>query len=187
MSEENPYAAPATEAQVQPLDSRIPGPHNYATLGDRFLGKLIDGLIMLPVSIALTFLLGLVFAREVVANPGFMDILSGNAGFGIGVGLLLTVLGIGIYIAIQWTFWKATSQSIGKKVMKTQIVNLDGTPADVNTIAFQRYGIIAFLSALPFVGIIALIDVLFIFRADRNCLHDDIAKTRVIKLPPPTH
>ena len=68
--------------------------------------------------------------------------------------------------------------------MKTQIVNLDGTPAAVKTIAFKRYGILALLGiVIPntnITSLISLIDSLLIFRGDRNCLHDDIAQTRVI-------
>ena len=70
--------------------------------------------------------------------------------------------------------------------MKTKIVNLDGTQADVQTIAFKRYGVIAAISMIPVVGgIIGLINALMVFRAEHNCLHDDIAKTRVVKIQVP--
>lgn len=186
MSDENPYTAPAADPQISSEQGGAPGPHNYASLGERFLGALIDGLIMIPVSLVLVLIVGLMFTPVAVAEPSFLDTLQGGAGFGIAGGLVLSLLGIAAYIAIQWTFWKGSSQSIGKKVMKTQIVNLDGTRADVNTIAFNRYAVMGLLSAIPVVGgIIGLVNALLVFRGDRNCLHDDIAKTRVIKLSAP--
>lgn len=41
------------------------------------------------------------------------------------------------------------------------------------------------MSVLPGVGgLLAILDVLFIFRKDQRCLHDLIAKTRVINCKP---
>ena len=96
------------------------------------------------------------------------------------------LLGIVAFIAIQWTFWNARGQSIGKKVIKPQIFNLDGSQADAQTIAFKRYDIMALVSNVPLVGgLIYIVGVLLVFRQDRNCLHDNVAKTRVIKLAAP--
>jgi hypothetical protein len=54
------------------------------------------------------------------------------------------------------------------------------------TIAFKRFLVISMLGLVPRVGDwVGIVDVLMIFRKDRNCLHDDIAKTRVIKLAAP--
>jgi hypothetical protein len=41
------------------------------------------------------------------------------------------------------------------------------------------------IAMIPYVGnVIALIDVLMIFRTSRKCLHDDIAGTKVIVYQP---
>ena len=106
----------------------------------------------------------------------------GATGYGYGEALFLAVLGMAAYIGIQWTFWASTGQSIGKKAMKTQIVNLDGSQASAKTIALKRYAIMSLIANVPVAGsLVSLIGVLLIFRRDRNCLHDDIAKTRVVK------
>jgi hypothetical protein len=42
VTDENPDAALAAVAHAPPVVSGSPGPHNYASLGERFLGKLID-------------------------------------------------------------------------------------------------------------------------------------------------
>ena len=181
--QDNPYAAPTTEADQAATVGGV-GPHNYATLGQRFAGALIDGLIMIPVFVFLVLLLLGVLVAGPVEGSGVQKTLNQLAALDFVGGLVFGILGMGLYIAIQWKFWKSTSQSIGKMVMKTQIVNLDGTPAAVKTIAFKRYGILALLGiVIPntnITSLISLIDSLLIFRGDRNCLHDDIAQTRVI-------
>ena len=167
MSEENPYSPPVNQVEAPPIQSAVPGLHNYASLGERFSGKLIDVLIMIPLG-----LLGLVIL-----------VFSGGASvYGPGETFLVAIIGMAAYIGVQWAFWASTGQSIGKKVMKTQVVNLDGSQASVRTIAFKRYGIISLIGNVPVFGpLVYFIGVLLIFRQNRNCLHDDIAKTRVIK------
>ncbi|MCH1500218.1 MAG: RDD family protein [Akkermansiaceae bacterium] len=161
----------------------LPSSHNYASLGARFSGKLIDVLIMIPLGLVIGIGYALVSPPKVIAVEKTSDLFSmGATGYGYGETLLLAVLGIAAYIGIQWTFWASTGQSIGKKVMKTQVVNLDGSQASAKTIALKRYAIMSLIANVPVAGsLVSLIGVLLIFRRDRNCLHDDIAKTRVVK------
>jgi uncharacterized RDD family membrane protein YckC len=64
-----------------------------------------------------------------------------------------------------------------------KIVHTDGSKIPLARILGLRWLPIAVLGFLPyFVGqIIPVIDVLFIFRESRKCLHDEIADTIVIK------
>ena len=85
-------------------------------------------------------------------------------------------------LAFQGYFWHTRSQSIGKICTKTKIVNLDGSPSNFASIAFKRTLVLQLLITIPVVGqVISLVNALLIFRKDHNCLHDDIAKTRVVK------
>jgi uncharacterized RDD family membrane protein YckC len=184
MSEENPYTPPVNQVEDPPIQSAVPSSHNYASLGARFLGKLIDVLIMIPLGLVIGVGYALVSPpTKVIVVEKTSDLFSmGATGYGYGETLLLAVLGIAAYIGIQWTFWASTGQSIGKKVMKTQVVNLDGSQASAKTIALKRYAIMSLIGNVPVAGgLVSLIGVLLIFRRDRNCLHDDIAKTRVVK------
>ena len=183
MSEENPYTPPVNQVEDPPIQSAVSSSHNYASLGARFLGKLIDVLIMIPLGLVIGVGYALVSPPKVIAVEKTSDLFSmGATGYGYGETLLLAVLGIAAYIGIQWTFWASTGQSIGKKVMKTQVVNLDGSQASAKTIALKRYAIMSLIGNVPVAGgLVSLIGVLLIFRWDRNCLHDDIAKTRVVK------
>ena len=183
MSEENPYSPPVNQVEAPPIQSAVPGLHNYASLGQRLLGKIIDGLIMIPLGLVIGVGYALISPPKLVAVEKLSDVFLGGASvYGLGEALLLAVLGMAAYIGVQWAFWASTGQSIGKKVMKTQVVNLDGSQASVKTIAFKRYGIINLIANVPTFGpLVHFIGVLLIFRQNRNCLHDDIAKTRVIK------
>jgi uncharacterized RDD family membrane protein YckC len=102
---------------------------------------------------------------KLVAVEKLSDVFSmGAAVYGFGETLLLAVLGMAAYIGIQWTFWASTGQSIGKKVMKTQVVNLDGSQASAKTIALKRYAIMSLIANVPVAGIlVSLIGVLLIF------------------------
>ena len=183
MSEENPYTPPVNQVEDPPIQSAVSSSHNYASLGARFLGKLIDVLIMIPLLLVIGVGYALVSPPKVIAVEKTSDLFSmGATSYGYGETLLLAVIGIAAYIGIQWTFWASTGQSIGKKVMKTQVVNLDGSQASAKTIALKRYAIMSLIGNVPVAGgLVSLIGVLLIFRRDRNCLHDDIAKTRVVK------
>ena len=152
-------------------------------MGERFSGKLIDVLIMIPLSLGIGVAYALISPPKFVAVVKLSDVFLGGASvYGPGETFLVAVLGMAAYIGVQWAFWASTGQSIGKKVMKTQVVNLDGSQASVRTIAFKRYGIISLIGNVPVFGpLVYFIGVLLIIRQNRNCLHDDIAKTRVIK------
>ncbi len=169
MSQENPYTAPSTDSEISNDPSNpAPGPHNYASRVDRFLGALIDGLIIIVPAFGMGFVLGILAPDLVTSAPG--KLLGG-------------LFGLVITIAIQFHFWKTRSQSIGKIVMKTQIVDLQGKPADISTIILKRVIPLGICGVLPKIGfLISIVNGLAIFRAEHNCLHDDIAGTRVIKL-----
>ena len=179
MSQENPYSAPNADVQQPPVYNSISGPHNYAPLGERFLGSFIDGLIMGVIAVLAYVVMIQLLISESMENSGFvgkiaeLDEIEATV-----IVLVMTTTCIGG----QRPFWQRSSKSIGKKVMKTQIVNLDGTHANIVTIAFKRFLVISMLGLAPWVGII---DALLIFRKDRNCLHDDMAKTCVIRLAAP--
>lgn len=180
-SEQNPYAPPESEPQESPSLEKG-GRLQYATLGQRFLGAIIDGLIMVPIVLVTVFLVALADGLS-IKEDGLGIIFFKFAEAGFLTNLVTSLLFMGAYMGVQWNFWSSTSQSIGKKLMKTQIVNLDGTPADVKTIAFKRYlPIIVATSFTPenLSNVIAFLDAVLIFRRERNCLHDDIAKTRVV-------
>jgi uncharacterized RDD family membrane protein YckC len=95
--------------------------------------------------------------------------------------------GVGMAIACLWwlgligyqVFLLATrGQTLGKKWMGIKVVRTDGGPASAGSLIVMRFVVAqGILGAIPVYG---LIDVLFIFRDDRRCVHDLIAGTKVV-------
>lgn len=172
MSEENPYSAPVTD----PIPAQsISGPLQLATPSARLGGAIIDGLINAAVIVPLVFLFGFGGADDSGSptGPSFADTA------------ILTVMGFVAFAAIQWKFLSATGQTIGKKVAKTRIVTMQGTKPIIGDLLGKRYAFMNLIGAVPVVGgILALVNVLFVFRKDRRCLHDLIAGTQVVIVRP---
>jgi uncharacterized RDD family membrane protein YckC len=69
-------------------------------------------------------------------------------------------------------------QSIAKKLLNIKVVRTDGSPATLGRLIWLRNVVNGLISLVPFYGII---DALFIFGESRQCLHDKIAGTVVLK------
>lgn len=121
----------------------------------------------------------LVFLLLVFRGPGgFSEDAADFAVRRLGVGLVA----FGIFTCVQWYLVATTGQTLGKKLFGIKIVMVDGSPVGFWTGVVLRDWAIGFLGALPFVGgIIGLADALYIFHADRRCLHDRIAGTIVVR------
>lgn len=77
-------------------------------------------------------------------------------------------------------------QSIGKRLVGTHIVRIDGSRASVARLMLLRSGLIGMLSLIPILGnLLQLVDALMIFGEQRRCLHDHIADTKVLRGTPP--
>jgi len=164
---QNPYVTPVSDPI--PETSPIIGAQ-LASLGERFLGSLIDGLIMLAIALPA----GLVTGATGAVNPANK---AESLGFNIGVSLVV----FAVFLAINWKSLNATGQTIGKKVVKTRIVTLQNEKPAINDL-LKRYAFLNLIGIIPFVGWIgSLVNVLFVFKADRRCIHDLIGKTKVIK------
>lgn len=98
--------------------------------------------------------------------------------------VILAAAGL-VYLLINAYLLSTNGQTVGKYFFKIKIVGLDGALVPVIKLAVLRYVPIWILSALPLIGgFIGLLDVLFIFREDRRCLHDLIAGTKVVRTTP---
>ena len=67
----------------------------------------------------------------------------------------------------------------GKRLARMRIVRSDGSPAGLARILWLRMTIPFVLSILTCL-VFPIVDALFVFRADRRCLHDLIAGTKVV-------
>lgn len=87
-----------------------------------------------------------------------------------------------LYLSINGYFLNTTGQTIGKKIMRIYIADLNGRKAALPTIVGMRMLMMFVLSLIPLIGwLIALANILFIFRQDRRMIHDLLAGTVVLK------
>jgi uncharacterized RDD family membrane protein YckC len=170
----NPYAAPASNVL------RSPGSQYGLELADRgtrlgaaILEGLIFGLASAPIIAAA------VMSEAAVQNgedPQINILL-------VAIGSLL-LLGLVIY---QLIMLGQRGQSIGKRMLGIRIVtHPDGAnPGGVKTILLRGL-VTGIISNIPFLGaLFSIVNICFIFREDRRCIHDLIAGTQVVKGQPP--
>jgi uncharacterized RDD family membrane protein YckC len=158
----DPESGPSYSS-YQPINTGIEDRPELASRVTRLLAHLIDNICLAPLLI--------IFGVTIAAG--------GDATIGlIGIGLLIAVFAI---IQIYWL--SALGQTIGKKVMKIRIAKLTtGENGGFITNVLIRIGAIFIISCVPFVGsFFALVNILFIFRDDKRCIHDLIAGTVVVK------
>lgn len=150
-----------------------------ASLGSRFGGALIDGVITLAAMM-----------------PGFL-VLAGSVDHGVAGGVdqnrsletAYGIMGMGliVIVIIQTVLLSTRAQSIGKIAVGTRIVRYsDNSDVGFLRAVLLRWWVLAAIQFLiglviPYGGyMFALIDVLFIFGDERRCIHDLIADTKVV-------
>lgn len=158
----NPYAAPSehVDREVSP-GFEATGP--LASRGVRFVGFVID----------------YVFTVGSLLPGTLMFISDPKSELALGV----MVIGCLPFLVVQTWLISSTGQSIAKKLLKTKIVTMAGEPPGFVRGVLLRSWLPAALSAIPMLGsVVALTDVLMIFRQDQRTMHDHIAGTTVIQV-----
>ena len=90
----------------------------------------------------------------------------------------LVILGI---IGWNGVLLAQRGQTIGKKASGIRIVRTDDSDASFSRLFFMRLILTWVMGSVPFIGpLFSLVNVLFIFREDRRCIHDLICDTKVI-------
>jgi uncharacterized RDD family membrane protein YckC len=81
-----------------------------------------------------------------------------------------------------WNLWTVHKYraSLGKRFIGLRVLRSDGSEASTSRIVFLRWLPATAVGAIPYIGWLALIDVLLIFRENRRCVHDLIADTVVV-------
>ena len=166
MSEENnPYGAPDSDVQVQ--SSEV---NNLASRWTRLFAAIIDG-----------FLSAIVAAPLIFYFEVFDKAMAGEE-LGDGLTVFLTLLGIVGFMLLHGYLLKTKGQTIGKLALGIKTVTLDDQLPNFGNLISKRYLPIWVVQLVPVINILALIDVLFIFRSDKRCVHDLIAGTKVVRI-----
>ena len=99
--------------------------------------------------------------------------------------VVLQLTGIVIFLAVHGYLLAKNGQTVGKKLLSIRVVSHStGQILSFGAITTKRILPIWLVAMVPVVGgIIAIVNVLFIFRKDRRCLHDLIADSEVVAIP----
>ncbi len=132
---------------------RTPVVQDEASRSSRLAARMIDGII--------------VIIPWLIASFSSDNIFSALFGF-------ITIA----IIVYQFILLSREGQTIGKRTMNIRIVKANtGETGGFVTNVLLREIVNAILGFIPFYS---LADILFIFREDNKCIHDHIAKTKVI-------
>jgi len=163
----NPYAPPqAIVADIaEPIDRLV-----LADRGTRLGAAILDGIIFA----------GMVYLPLVLTlMPGGA---AGPEGDGDGalalIGVSLAAIGLVAWIWLTVRYVLRNGQSIAKKMTKIKVVRRDGSPVNLGRIFWMRNVANTILSIIPLYG---LIEILFIFSESRQCIHDKLADTIVVR------
>ena len=168
----NPYAPPKTPV-ADPVELE-PGPNALATRGMRGVAATVDSLVALLLSV------------PVVLHFKLVERLLQGEDISLGVEFEIEALGFLLFVLVNGYFLAKNGQTIGKKMAGIRIATLDGRIPDLWRIVVLRYAPISIATALPYIGYaLYTLDVLFIYRADRRCIHDLIAGTQVLRVRRP--
>ena len=97
--------------------------------------------------------------------------------------LIVFLSGQVVFLLLNGMLLANYGQTIGKRLMKIKIVDLQGDQVGISKLYFLRYLFFSLVSQVPQVGgLIGLVDILFIFGKERRCLHDLLAGTRVVNV-----
>jgi len=167
-TQQNPYAPP--EARVSDFVETA-GPAEPASRWIRLGAVVLDGVLY---TVAVSPLLVVSLARgydparlsaELVSTAGIISMLL------LAVLLFMTLVLVHRY-----------GQTIGKRMLGIRVVRSDGSRATLGRIFWLRNFVNGLPSAIPFVGnFYFFVDSLFIFGPRRQCLHDLIADTIVVR------
>ncbi|HEX5109348.1 MAG TPA: RDD family protein [Vicinamibacterales bacterium] len=167
MDSSNPYAPPQADVRdvVDPS-----APLGYADRGTRLAAAILDQII--AAAVMMPFMTAF-FVTLATSQPGDEAILSMAA-----AGATITLIAGAVWCWFTIRYVKRNGQSIGKKLLDIKVVRTDGSPASLARIFWLRNVV---NSLLGFVPAYPIVDVLFIFGEGRQCLHDKLADTIVVK------
>jgi uncharacterized RDD family membrane protein YckC len=171
----NPYAPPAAD-----LDARTDAPQVDLYLASRWrrlFGALIDGFIVNLGTLGT--LIGRSSTLRLRFEGGWWSMQLGEH---TNLSPLFIAALFGLW-TVQSYFIAVRGQSLGKMVVGTRIVGLDGRRASFGRAVVVRTWLFVLLAFVPrFGSLLGFIDVVLIFGSKRRCLHDWMAGTDVLRI-----
>jgi uncharacterized RDD family membrane protein YckC len=174
MTDFNPYEAPAAIV-ADPVGTEF---LELADRGTRLGAKMLDGVIVG----------GGLLVIGVIAAIAIPALLSQRRGGGMPNAFFIVfgVLAGGLLLALMiWNLvWlHRYGQTIAKRILKIRIVRSNGDRVGLGRVVGLRIVVMWVIEMIPFLGpLFSLVDICFIFRDDRRCIHDLVADTIVVKV-----
>ena len=167
-----PSDVPPNDMQPKGLKPSEPPTNNIAGRGKRFLAAMIDGLV------------GMFVTFPVFSHFGIWEAIQQNKEVSHTLSNGLALFGVVMFFVLHGYLLFQYGQTIGKRFVGLAIVTLDDNKPQFAALIINRYLPQWVAIFIPVVGpMVALGDVIFIFFNDQNrCVHDLIAKTKVIDL-----
>ena len=167
MNKDNIYTAPLSDLEGSKNNDKS---LELATRWERLGASIIDAIIGAAITFPVMFATG-IWDKAVNGSISIIETVS------------MGVYGFLMFMLIHGYFLAKNGQTVGKKLVGTKIVSVHSdTILPVGKIFLFRYLPITVASNVPVFGqFLAIIDALFIFRKSKQCIHDQIAGTRVIK------
>lgn len=166
----NPYQTPESVVS-QDRDPNASTEAELASRWKRLFAAIIDSLIGLAVAIPFWM------------ATDMMEVIMSGKEPPYELTLMGATYGFVLFIIVQGYFLAKNGQTIGKKLLGMRITDLEGRLLNLSPMMVKRYLPISVAGVIPIIGqFLLIIDVLFIFRNDKRCIHDLIAGTKVVKV-----
>jgi len=148
-----------------------------ATLAQRLQAAILDKIIF-PTIMLVPFILGFDLVNVEAGMNGVLAVPFATQ-------VKVSILEIVLFMALNSYLLKEYGQTLGKRIVGIAVVGEDGNKLSLQDMITKRYLPFWVAAYIPMFGFLIIIaNALAIFRGKRRrCLHDDLAKTIVIKLP----
>ena len=165
----NPYAPPQAVVRDIADPSALTAP---AGRGIRLGATTLDSIIFAA----------MVYAPVLLASAGGGAMAAagseGSSNVMLAAGSGLAVVGFTVWCWLTITYVSRNGQSIGKKLLGIKVVRSDGSPVSLGRLFWLRNVVNGLFSLIPLYG---FADAISIFGESRQCLHDRIAGTIVLR------
>ncbi|MFT5702517.1 MAG: putative RDD family membrane protein YckC [Desulforhopalus sp.] len=143
---------------------------NVASRKERLGAALVDGLMLLVINSPIFYF------------SGAFDYIVVNETLPLRLTIILALLGVFTFFILNGKLLISQGRTIGKKLFNIKIVSLNDELPTIKQIIIKRYIPYLGFPYIPFVGgILNMVNICCIFGKESRCLHDFIAKTKVIK------
>ena len=141
-----------------------------ASRGARLGASLIDSVIMMLFILPIIYFTGGFSPSAIESNQS------------IATQITLGLVSIAIFFMLNFKLLKSNGQTIGKKLLGTKIVDMEGNLPTFKDHLWKRYLVYLGASMVPVVGnLFSLVNSLFIFGKAKRCVHDYAGNTQVVK------